>query len=359
MAPTILIYVFSFCLIFDKINNMHEAKFYKKLDNNNVQCQLCSHFCVIQDNNIGICRTRKNTGGKLYTLVYGYPIALNVDPIEKKPLFHFMPGSFTYSLGTLGCNFRCANCQNWDISQAASIENKTQSMDFIEPKKIIEEAINNRCKSISYTYTEPTIFTEYALDIMKLARKHNLKNIWISNGFMSEECLDAILPYLDAINIDLKSMDDDFYRDNCGARIQPVLDNIKAIKKSGAHLEITTLIIPTLSDSPEMLKRAAEFIALELDSNVPWHVSKFSANISWKLKNLPDTSKNLIYQGYEIGKNASLKYVYAGNIPGNKKENTYCPKCGELAISRFGYNIERLDNKGKCANCGNDLCITE
>jgi len=336
---------------------MHPARFYKQLNQNTVQCRLCNRFCAISNGQVGKCRTRKNVNGKLYSLIYGYPIALNIDPVEKKPLFHFMPGSFTYSLGALGCNFFCANCQNWDISQARDIENKVKSMEFFDPERIVKEAIENECESISYTYIEPTIFTEYALDIMKLAKQKGLKNIWVSNGFMSNECLDAIIPYLDAINIDLKSMDDDFYKDNCGARIQPVLNNIKQIKKADIHLEITTLIIPTLSDKLEMLKRAAEFIALELDFDIPWHLSKFSANISWKLKHLPDTSDGLIYQAYEIGKEAGLKYVYVGNIPGDQKENTYCPACGELAVRRLGYHIERLDSKGRCAACDKYLGI--
>jgi len=338
---------------------MHPAKFYKLLKGNIIQCQLCSHFCAIKDSNVGICRTRKNKNGKLYTLVYGYPIATNIDPIEKKPFFHFQPCSFSYSLGTLGCNFRCANCQNWDISQAAGIENKVKAMDFIEPEKIIEEALSNDCRSIAYTYTEPTIFTEYALDIMKLAREHNLKNVWVSNGFMSRQCLDAMLPYLDAINIDLKSMDDEFYKSNCQARVKPVLDNLKAIKHDDVHLEITTLIIPTLSDNLEMLEQIAEFIAVELDTDVPWHLSKFSGAISWKLKHLADTGDDIIYQAYEIGKEAGLKYVYVGNIPGDQKENTYCPKCGELVIRRINYHIERLDNKGHCAACDKSLDIVE
>ena len=338
---------------------MYEAKFYKKLDNNIIQCRLCNHFCAIKDGDVGICSARKNINGKLYSLVYGYPIATNIDPIEKKPLFHFQPGALSYSLGTLGCNFKCVNCQNWDISQASNIENKTKSMDFIEPKKIIEEAIGDNCKSIAYTYTEPTIFTEYALDIMKLARQYNLKNVWVSNGFMSQQCLDAILPHLDAINIDLKSMDDDFYKNNCQARVKPVLDNLRTIKQAGTHLEITTLIIPTLSDNAEMLKQIAEFIAVELDADVPWHLSKFSAAISWKLKNLPDTRDDLIYQAYEIGKEAGLEYIYVGNIPGDQRENTYCPKCGELSIRRMGYHIERLDNKGRCAACDKNLDIVE
>ena len=196
---------------------MVEAKFYKKLKEDAVQCQLCSHFCAIRKGKFGECQVRKNHEGKLYSLVYGHPITQNVDPIEKKPLYHFMPGSLSYSLGTLGCNFKCDNCQNWDISQAKIIEAKTKEADFISPEKIVEEALGNECKSISYTYNEPTIFTEYALDIMKLAKQYGLKNVWVSNGFMSKDCLSEIVPYLDAINIDLKSMDQEFYKGNCSA----------------------------------------------------------------------------------------------------------------------------------------------
>ncbi len=338
---------------------MKEAKFYKKLNNGNVQCELCNHFCIIRDNQTGFCRARKNKKGKLVSLVYGYPVALNADPIEKKPLFHFMPTSYTYSLGTLGCNFRCANCQNWDISQAEDIESKIDNLSFYSPEKIVEDAIYNECASISYTYTEPTIFTEYALDIMKLAHSRGLKNVWVSNGFMSEKCLEEILPFLDAINIDLKSMDDDFYQKNCAARLKPVLENLIRIKKEQIHLEITTLIIPTLSDNIDMLSKIANFIVNELGTDTPWHISKFSPEISWKLKDLPVTGDDIIYEAYEIGKEAGLKYVYVGNLPGDQKENTYCPKCGELCVRRFGYHIERLDNNGFCPKCDTDLDIVD
>jgi len=336
---------------------MQEAKFYKKLNNNIVQCQLCNHFCSIENGQVGNCQARKNKESVLYSLVYGYPVALNVDPIEKKPLYHFQPASFSYSLGTLGCNFQCANCQNWDISQCQEVEKKVKKMDFVDPEKIIEDAISNNCKSIAYTYTEPTIFTEYALDIMKLARGHKLKNVWISNGFMSKQCLRAISPYLDGMNIDLKSVDNEFYKDNCGARIEPILENLKSIKEAGVHLEITTLIIPTLSSDAEMLEKLAEFIVTELDADVPWHLSKFSPEISWKLKNLSATGDDLIYRAFEIGKDAGLKYVYVGNMPGDQRENTYCPKCNELAIRRMGYHVKRLDNKGRCAKCDKSLDI--
>ncbi|MDD5071691.1 MAG: AmmeMemoRadiSam system radical SAM enzyme [Patescibacteria group bacterium] len=336
---------------------MEQAKFYKKLNTNKVQCRLCHHFCIIGEGQTGICRARKNEKGKLYSLVYGYPIALNIDPIEKKPLFHFLPGSLAYSLGVLGCNFRCANCQNWDISQAEKIEEKIKYLDFIPPEKIVKNALASGCSSVAYTYNEPTIWAEYVLDIMKLARKNKLKNVWVSNGYISPDCLKAILPYLDAVNIDLKSREENFYLKNCGGKLKPVLDNLKILKKEKIHTEITTLIIPSLSDNPGMLKKIAEFIVRDLTPETPWHISKFSPRISWKLKNLPETEDEIIYQAYEIGKKAGLKYIYTGNMPSDEKENTYCPKCGQLAIKRIGYQIERLDKKGQCAKCGENLDI--
>lgn len=336
-----------------------EANFYKKINNTTVQCELCNHFCVINNGKIGICRVRQNKNGKLFSLVYGHPVVINIDPVEKKPLFHFMPGSQTYSLGTYGCNFTCANCQNWDISQAKNIEERNKQIDYVSPEQIIDGALGEECRSISYTYNEPTIFGEYALAIMKLAHANGLKNIWVSNGFMSSQCLEKIIPYLDAINIDLKSFADNFYQDNCQARLQPILDNLKRIKQEQIHLEVTTLVIPDLSDDREMLEKVADFIANELDTETPWHLSKFSPSISWKLKKILPTPDDIIYDAYEIGKLAGLKYVYIGNIPGDQKENTYCPHCGELAIWRLGYEVERHDMLGRCAYCDRSLDIIE
>lgn len=338
---------------------MKEAKYYKSGKNNSVNCNLCYCKCVINDNEVGACRSRLNKGGKLYSLNYGYPVAQNIDPVEKKPLFHFLPGSLTYSIGTLGCNFKCDNCQNHGISQIDDIAEKTKNIDYVTPERIIEEAIGNDCNSIAYTYNEPTVFCEYAIDIMRLAHENDLKNIWVSNGFMSDECLKSVLPYLDAINVDLKSVDNDFYKHNCSAKLAPVLDNLKTLKQEQVHLEITTLIIPSHSDDIDMLNRLAEFIAVELDADTPWHLSKFYPDVSWKLKNLPITGEDIIYQAYEIGKDVGLKYVYVGNIPGDQKENTYCPKCDELAIRRLGYNIERFDSNGRCAYCDRSLDIVE
>lgn len=338
---------------------MEEAKFYQPAKLNKAQCRLCHHACLINNNLVGICQARKNINGRLYSLVYGYPVALNVDPIEKKPFFHFQPGTMTYSLGTLGCNFQCANCQNWDISQAITIERKISQLEYIAPEKIVHEAMDNNCSSIAYTYNEPTIYTEYALAIMKIAHRHNLKNVWVSNGYMSRECLDAIIPYLDAINIDLKSMSADFYEENCHGQLQPVLNNLKLLRQKSVHLEITSLIIQTLTDDIENFERLAGFIANELDCDTPWHISCFSPEISWQLKKIRATDAATIYQAYEIGKSAGLKYVYVGNLPGDQKENTYCPACGQLAIRRLGYQIERFDKKGYCSYCDKSLDIVE
>lgn len=336
---------------------MKEANFYKPLDKKQVKCGLCNHFCLIGNGKSGLCGARVNREGKLYALAYGHTTGTDVFAIEKKPLYHFYPGSNTYSLGTLGCNLSCANCLNWSISQAKQIERENKHLDFLRPERIVEEAISEDCKSIAYTYNEPTIFIEYALDIMKLACANSLKNVWVSNGFMSDSCLEAILPYLDAINVDLKSFDDSFYIKNCQARLEPILKNLIKIKQEATHLEITTLIIPGLSDNMEMLKRLADFIANELDADTPWHITKFSPEISWSLGDTPATSEDIIYEAYEIGKSAGLKYVYTGNMPGDQKENTYCPRCGELAIRRMGYHIERMDTQGHCPNCDRSLDI--
>lgn len=339
---------------------MFKSKYVKKLDNKKVQCQLCNHFCVIENKKLGLCGVRQNDNGNLISLVYNCPSSVNIDPIEKKPLFHFLPASNTLSIGTLGCNFKCLNCQNFELSQIQDTPAKIKkSCDFHSPERLVEEACLNDCQSISYTYNEPTVFAEYALEIMKLAKKQGLKNIWVSNGYMSKELLNDIFPYLDAINIDLKSFNENFYKGNCNALLQPVLDNMRMIKNEQIHLEVTTLIIPEQSDDREMLKKIAYFIADELDVETPWHILKFSPDISWKLKNLHKTDDSIIYSAYEIGKEAGLKYIYVGNMPGDQKENTYCPACKELAIRRMGYHIERLDHKGRCMSCDKSLDIVE
>lgn len=337
---------------------MKESYLYEKLENKKVRCNTCAHRCLVIPSAFGICGVRKNIEGMLYALNYGKAISLSVDPIEKKPYFHFLPGSHSLSVATVGCNLRCDNCQNWQISQLVK---KDKSMldvgQDLPPEEIVAEAIKSKCPSISYTYTEPTIFLEYALDTMRIAKKKGIKNTWVTNGYMSDETLNLIAPLLDAANVDIKSFEDKFYRENCGARIGPILDNCKKMKKSGVWVEITTLIIPTLSDKKEMFSDIARFIFNELGSDTPWHVSAFSGEISWKLQSLPDTSVKKVKEAYEIGKKTGLKYVYTGNIPGNGSENTYCPKCGKLCIKRIGYYVERFDDNGKCPNCSEKLSL--
>jgi len=333
---------------------MKEALLYNKLKDKKVRCQNCPHFCIISPGKIGICGVRENRDGKLYFLVYGKAVAIHIDPIEKKPFFHFLPGSHSLSIATVGCNFICRNCQNYDISQGFKRAKEIPGED-LPPEEIVKMALENNLPSISYTYVEPTIFLEYALDIMKLAKKAGLKNNFVSNGFMSEESAKLIIPYLDANNIDIKSFYDKFYRENCGGRLQPVLDTAKLMKKSGVWVEITTLVIPTLSDSEEMFRKIAKFIYEELGPETPWHISQFSGAISWKLQDLPDTPVETLQKAWKIGKEVGLKYVYTGNVPGLPSEDTFCPKCGTLVIDRTNYIIHRRDKDGKCPKCGKDL----
>jgi pyruvate formate lyase activating enzyme len=335
---------------------MKEAYLYEKLESKITRCQNCAHYCTLTPGVRGICGVRENIDGKLYALNYGKAIAVNIDPIEKKPFFHFLPGSHSLSIATVGCNLKCKNCQNYDISQGFKKEKEIPGQN-LNPEDVVRLAIENNSPSISYTYTEPTIFLEYALDIMKKARKKGLKNTWVSNGFMSPESAELVIPYLDANNIDIKSFSDDFYQENCGARLEPVLETAKLMKKSGVWVEITTLIIPTLNDSKSILKKIADFIKKELGSETPWHVTSFSGVISWKLQHIPDTPIETIKKAYKIGKEAGLKYVYSGNIPGLDSENTLCPKCNTLSVKRVGYIIKRYDKNGRCRKCDTDLNI--
>jgi len=336
---------------------MKECLSYKKINGGAVQCETCHHYCKISEGRTGICGIRQNLNGKLFLLAYGKAAAVNIDPVEKKPLFHFLPGSKIFSIGTLGCNFRCANCQNYDISQIYGFKGRMKEYDKFDwghdlsPAEAVKQARAGGCESIAYTYNEPTVFLEYALDTMKSAKKAGLKNVWVSNGFMSDKTLDLIMPYLDAINVDMKSFSDEFYQSNCGARVKPVLDNCRRLVSAGVWTEITTLVIPTLSDSERMLKQVAKFIKNELGDFVPWHVSAFSGAISWKLRHLPDTPLSTIKTAYEIGKSEGLKYVYAGNVRGDDSENTFCPKCRQAIIKRIGYAIERSDKLGSCPYC--------
>lgn len=333
---------------------MKEAYLYKKLPQKKVQCQTCAHYCLLSLGKKGKCGARKNIDGKLYSLTYGKIVAMYIDPIEKKPFYHFLPGAQSLSIAAVGCPFSCFNCQNFDISQGYKDTDEIPGQD-ISPEEIVKMAIDYKLPTISYTYTDPIAFLEYALDIMKLAKQVGLKNSWVSNGFLSKESAKFIIPYLDAINIDIKSFSEEFYQKFCGGRLQPVLNTAKLMKKSGVWTEITTLVIPTLSDSEETLRKIAKFIKNNLGAKTPWHITQFSGKISWKLKNTPDTSVETLKMVYKIGKEIGLKYVYTGNVPGLPTEDTFCPKCGTLCIDRTNYIIHRHDKNGKCPKCGTSL----
>ncbi|CZQ95349.1 radical sam [Trichococcus palustris] len=290
---------------------MKEAMLYQKLADGKVKCGVCPHRCTIADGKRGICGVRENRQGILYALNYGKAVAVAIEPIEKKPLFHFLPRTQIYSFATVGCNLRCLWCQNWDISQNPKPQRPIIGED-ITPEEHVKRALAAGVPSIAYTYTEPIIFVEYALDTMKLARGKGLKNVWKTAGYMTRETLEAITPYLDAANVDLKGPDDAFYVKYCGGEVQPVMETIKYLYKAGVHIEVTTLVIPGVNDSPEQLEKMAHFIADEVGKDVPWHVNRFFPG--WKMMDAPITSMDSLKLAEEIGKKAGLRYVHIGNV---------------------------------------------
>lgn len=331
---------------------MKEALFYEKVKDNTVKCHLCAHHCVISQNKRGICGVRGNRGGTLYSIVYGKSIAENIDPIEKKPLFHFLPGTKSFSIATAGCNFRCLHCQNYDISQMPRDRDVIIGKE-LAPVDIVALAKKAGCKSISYTYTEPTIYFEYAHETAKIAFAEGLKNVFVTNGYITESPLREISPYLDAANIDLKSFTEGFYKKICGAKLQPVLDAIKLYHELNIWIEITTLIIPTYNDSSHELEQIAAFIK-NLGEEIPWHITTYHP--TYRLADQSRTPVTSLLQARDIGLRAGLRYVYTGNVPGEPGENTYCYKCGELLIERRGFFI--INNKiknGKCYKCQSNI----
>jgi len=330
---------------------MKEAMFYER-ENGNVRCGLCRFNCLISDGARGICAVRENRGGTLYSLVYGKLCAGHVDPIEKKPLFHIMPGSKTYSIATPGCNFHCLHCQNHTISQ---VDRNDPILGRVQtPQEVVQQAVTNNCRSISYTYTEPTIFYEFAYDAARLAKEAGLKNIFVTNGYISKEALATIAPFLDAANIDLKGFSEDFYRDTIHARLSEVLDSIIEYRKKGIWLEITTLIIPGLNDSDTELQGIADFIVTNLGIDTPWHVSQFYP--TYRLTDHPRTPITTLRRARGIGRAAGLRYVYEGNIPGEGGEDTSCPSCSQLLIKRYGYSIvSNMVTDGSCPDCGTSI----
>ncbi len=328
---------------------MKEAMLYRRLVDNQVHCFLCSQQCHIGPDEVGKCGVRQNRDGTLWSLVYGKIIAQHIDPIEKKPLFHFFPGSYSYSIATAGCNFECLFCQNADISQSPRVYGGIQGQS-ISAESIAERAQREGCATISYTYTEPTIFMEYALDVAALARERGIENIFVSNGYMSKEALEAASPLIGAANVDLKAFNDNFYREQCGARLKPVLITLEGMKKKNIWLEVTTLLIPGLNDDEAELKELARFL-VGLGPEIPWHVSRFHP--AYRLTGTGSTPVDTIRRAREIGLEAGLHYVYTGNVPGDSGENTYCHSCGALLIKRVGYSIKKQNLKdGVCGKCG-------
>ena len=327
---------------------MKEALLYEELADGKVKCNLCAHRCTIAQGRVGICHVRENIEGVLYTRVYGRTIARHVDPIEKKPLLHFYPGSAAYSIATPGCNFRCRWCQNADISQAPREEHFLLGEEA-SPEQIVVAAQRAGCRSIAYTYTEPTIFFEYTYDVARLASEAGLANVYVTNGYMTSEMLEMMHPYLDAANVDLKGFRDEVYRRYAEARLQPVLDSLKKMKQLGIWVEVTTLIIPTINDDAQELKDAARFVAQELGPETPWHISRFTP--AYEVTDLPPTAVATLLRAQEIGREAGLFHAYVGNVPG--EANTTCHVCGQLLIRRRGYQV--VDNNttagGRCPQC--------
>ena len=325
------------------------AQYWQKVKENIVQCLLCPRKCVLDVGQRGVCTVRINKDGKLYTLGYGNPVAVHIDPIEKKPFFHVAPGEPVFSLAVAGCNMRCIFCQNWQISQSRPDETQNYNLS---PEEVVEETIKSNCKFIAYTYTEPTVFYEYMLDIAKLARGKGIKNTMHSCGYINAEPLRELLKYMDAVNIDLKGFTEEFYaKIGLLAQLKPVLETLKIIKEDGIWLEITNLLIPGFNDDPKKIKEMCIWIKENLGDEVPLHFSRFIPN--YKLQNLPPTPIEKLEEAYKIAKEVGLKYVYIGNVPGHAGENTYCPNCGKIIVKRIGYEIlENNIKDGKCKFCG-------
>jgi pyruvate formate lyase activating enzyme len=321
-----------------------------------VRCNLCAHRCVIREGRKGICLVRENVGGSLYTLAYGRVISANVDPVEKKPLFHFYPGSAAFSIATVGCNYRCHWCQNWQISPAVREEHIVYGGHAASPRELVRAADQSGCRSIAYTYTEPTIFFEYAFDTSRHAHERQIANIFVTNGYMTPEALAAIQPYLDAANVDLKAFRDQTYRRLIGARLQPVLDTLVGMKEAGIWLEVTTLVVTDLNDSDTELEQIAAFVHDELGPDTPWHVSRYHPTYKY---DAPPTPLERLARAWEIGKEVGLHYVFVGNVPGRMLpkgvdgESTYCHGCDALLIRRTGYTIrQNRVERGCCPECG-------
>jgi pyruvate formate lyase activating enzyme len=330
---------------------LKEAILWDADDGQKVRCKLCNFRCHIAPGQTGVCRVRKNIDGVLYSLNYHNVCSAGIDPIEKKPLFHYQPGSRSFSIAAPGCNFQCDFCQNWQISQLPRMQDHLEGQPYT-PDAIVAAAIKNRCRSISYTYTEPTVFMELCVECGRLARRMGLGNVFVSNGYMTAEAVDLMQEFVDAINVDLKAFTEDFYRTRCKAALQGVLDTLIYIaQKTDIWLEVTTLVVPGLNDSDDELRAIAAFIAEKLGEHVPWHISRFHPQ--YKQTGLPPTPIETLTAAYDFGKQAGLRYIYIGNVPGRGHESTICHQCDQLLIERNGYNIDQFNlTNGACPGCG-------
>jgi pyruvate formate lyase activating enzyme len=332
---------------------LREAMLYEKIEGKDrVHCFLCNHQCRISDSKFGVCRVRQNRGGMLYTHVYGETIAANIDPIEKKPLYHFLPGSSSFSIATKGCNFQCGFCQNWQISQTSKDGGDLAGRPFA-PADIVQRAKGEGCQSIAYTYTEPTIYFEYAYDTAELAHREGIYNVFVTNGYMTAEAIKNIQPYLDGANVDLKSFQDEFYRKTCNGKLQPVLDTIRLMRELDIWVEVTTLVVPGQNDDPAELKDIAEFIA-DVDPDIPWHISRFHPD--YKVRDGGATPVKTLQKAKSLGREAGLKYIYVGNVMGEDRD-TECPQCGDTLIRReyFAPSRIRVTDDSNCPSCGKHI----
>ena len=331
----------------------HIAWLCKELKSQKILCQACAQACILDEGEYGICGVRKVEEGQLRLLVYGLAAAVNVDPVEKKPMFHFLPKSRAFSVGTIGCNFSCKFCQNYEISQYPKEHNYHIVGQELSPERIVELAQENRCDSIAYTYNEPIVFFEYTYDTAKLAHEKGIKNIYVTSGFETRKAIDLLAPYIDGMNIDIKSFSDEFYKEICGARLKPVLEAVKYAHSKGIWIEITTLLIEGKNDSDEEIREIAKFIA-SVDKSIPWHLSAFHP--MYKMLDVPRTRESTLLRAYKIGQEEGLKYLYIGNIDNEDYESTYCPDCSKKVVDRSGnigqFVTSRLDEDGNCPECG-------
>ena len=329
---------------------MKEALLYDQRADETVVCQVCAHRCTIPEGKTGICGVRRNQAGVLHSLVYDKVVSTHVDPIEKKPFYHLLPGSFSFSIATVGCNFRCQNCQNHDISQWPREHAGDLPGSQIAPAEIVKAALRSQCASIAYTYTEPAVYFELAYETARIAHAQGLKNVFVTNGYMTAEALDLIQPYLDGANVDLKGFDEAKHRSLCGAKLEPVKETIRRMREKKIWVEVTTLIIPTHNDSDDELRQIAAWLC-SVDPAMPWHVSAFFPQ--YRLPHLPPTPAATIFRAVDIGKAAGLRYVYSGNVRGGEAEDTWCAHCHKRLIQRRGFAVqENLVTNGKCPACG-------